>query len=369
MAKLIEIFKPGTHATVDGRSITFSEVDVRLVAQGYDPELHKAPLVVGHPKMDDPAYGWAGKLEFSDGVLKAEPDQVEEQFAELVNAGRFPKISASLYPPDHPRNPKPGQYYLKHIGFLGAMAPAVKGLKCAEFADEEGVLTFGDYEDRLVVGFFRRIKNLLIEKFGNDEAERVINEYDLETLQADAVQDETEEEDMTKVEELEGQVAAFQEQLNQKDATIATLTGELSALKVSGKRSELVAFCESPEMATRISPAMKESVVNRMLELSFAAPVEFGEGDAKVSRAPLEVYQDELKTLPQVVSFGEQATHNRSRSGSEERETAADYGGAVDENRLAQHNAALEYMEQEQAAGRSVSYQGAITFVINHKEG
>ena len=82
------------------------------------------------------------------------------------------------------------------------------------------------------------------------------------------------------------------------------------------------------------------------------------------SRPPLELYREELANLPEVVSFGETATHNRSRSGSEGRESAADYGGKVDESRLAQHNAALEYQEQEQAAGRAVSYQSAITFVM-----
>ncbi len=369
--KLIEIFKPGTHTTMDGRKVSFSEGEVSAIAMGYDPKLHKAPLVVGHPKSDDPAYGWAGKLEFSDGVLKATPEQVAVEFSELVNAGRFPKVSASLYPPDHPHNPKPGQYYLKHVGFLGAMAPAVKGLQPANFAEEEGILNFGDYEDILVVRIFRNLKNLLIEKFGRDEADRVIDEYTLDTLSQDADEDQPEEADMTKVEELQGQVAAFAEQVTTQGATIATLTSrltqataELTGLKSAGIRAECEAFCEGESMKTRISPAMKSAVVNRMVELAVCAPVEFGEGEAKTTRPPLELYREELANLPEVVSFGETATHNRSRSGSEGRESAADYGGKVDESRLAQHNAALEYQEQEQAAGRAVSYQSAITFVM-----
>ena len=38
-------------------------------------------------------------------------------------------------PPDHPSNPVPNAYYLRHVGFLGAQPPAVKGLGEARFAD------------------------------------------------------------------------------------------------------------------------------------------------------------------------------------------------------------------------------------------
>ncbi len=51
----------------------------------------------------------------------------------MVKAGRFKSRSASFYHPDNPNNPKPGVYYLRHVGFLGAQPPAVKGLKAVEF--------------------------------------------------------------------------------------------------------------------------------------------------------------------------------------------------------------------------------------------
>lgn len=73
-------------------------------------------------------------LAAGDDGLNAEPHQVDPEFAEMVNAGRFKKISASFYTPDAPNNPVPGVYYLRHVGFLGAQPPAVKGLKQAEFA-------------------------------------------------------------------------------------------------------------------------------------------------------------------------------------------------------------------------------------------
>ena len=57
---------------------------------------------------------------------------VEPQFAEMVNTRRFPKRSTAFYTPDHPQNPKPGVWYLRHVAFLGAQPPAVKGLRAGK---------------------------------------------------------------------------------------------------------------------------------------------------------------------------------------------------------------------------------------------
>ncbi|MEI9885919.1 MAG: hypothetical protein WDN08_05345 [Rhizomicrobium sp.] len=82
--------------------------------------------MVGHPSSDAPAYGWAAGLKMDGDRLVADVDQLDPGFAEIVKAGRFKKISPSFYEPDGKGNPKPGAYYLRHIGFLGAQPPAVK---------------------------------------------------------------------------------------------------------------------------------------------------------------------------------------------------------------------------------------------------
>ena len=134
LPKLIEIFKAGRHTAANGETISFSESDVAKIAANYDPAVHKAPCVVGHPKDNSPAYGHAIGLGLRNGKLLAACTDIDPTFAELVNAKRYPKVSASFYKPDSPSNPKPGAYYLRHIGFLGAMPPAVKGLADASFA-------------------------------------------------------------------------------------------------------------------------------------------------------------------------------------------------------------------------------------------
>ncbi|XVN20902.1 hypothetical protein QZH46_11175 [Pseudomonas corrugata] len=75
----------------------------------------------------------------------AEPQQIDASFAEQIAKGSYKKISASFYHPTAANNPVPGVYYLRHVGFLGAQPPAVKGLRPIELAEgEPGVIEFNE---------------------------------------------------------------------------------------------------------------------------------------------------------------------------------------------------------------------------------
>jgi hypothetical protein len=125
----IAIFKPGTHTDAAGNKRNWTEEDVQSMADVYNNQLekerHDAPIVKGHPKTDDPAYGWIDKLKYEAGKLWAKPKQVAKAFANEVKEGKFKKISVALYPDG----------LLRHVGFLGAVPPAVKGLGDAELAE------------------------------------------------------------------------------------------------------------------------------------------------------------------------------------------------------------------------------------------
>jgi len=62
----IEVFFPGRHQPAQGEPVTFTEADLRRAAEVYDPALHRAPLVVGHPQTDDPAYGHVDRLVYDE---------------------------------------------------------------------------------------------------------------------------------------------------------------------------------------------------------------------------------------------------------------------------------------------------------------
>ena len=128
--KFFNIFKPGKHIDAAGQEISFSEDDLKDIADNYNSEVHEAPICCGHPKHDKPAFGWIKQLCYDAGskMLRAMPAQVNPEFAEMVNSGAFKKISPAFYSPSSPANPNPGHFTLRHIAFLGAQPPAVKGL-------------------------------------------------------------------------------------------------------------------------------------------------------------------------------------------------------------------------------------------------
>ena len=101
----LHVFRAGTHTATDGKQYTFSESDIADLVSSYDPALSRAPLVVGHPKIDDPAYGWAAGFNHAGVDVFATPEAVDPQFAEMVNDQRFSAISLSVYLPDTPRKP------------------------------------------------------------------------------------------------------------------------------------------------------------------------------------------------------------------------------------------------------------------------
>lgn len=142
-APQIRIFRAGTFQDIHGTTHSFASSDLDDIVASYSADRDPAPLVIGHPQHDNPAYGWVGKLSREGDTLVAEPSDVVPEFAEAVRAKRYRKVSASLYPPAHPGNPTPGHWNLKHVGFLGASAPAVKGLGTVSFseADEGAAFT------------------------------------------------------------------------------------------------------------------------------------------------------------------------------------------------------------------------------------
>lgn len=153
----IEIFRAGKRPDSRGN---LTEIKISQLAQAvtaYDPNLHEAPAVIGHPKDNAPAYAWVKGLSLEGDTLKAELAQIDPEFSEMVQAGRFKKVSASFYLEDSPHNPKPGKLYLRHVGFLGAMPPAVKGLRNPEFSeDEKGVVNFSiEMEDNAEIKALR----------------------------------------------------------------------------------------------------------------------------------------------------------------------------------------------------------------------
>lgn len=272
------IFRAGKHRTVGGRTIEFSETELAAAAAAYDPAVHEAPLVAGHPKTDDPALGWVSGLKCVGSRLEADFRQIDPAFAEAVDAGRYKHVSAAFYAPDSPRNPKPGGYYLRHVGVLGAVPPAVKGLGPLHFAEDDTLfLAFGEEGD---------------------------------TPPADSPKENPNEGTMDKKNDPAGNSGTVAENAALKKE-LEDMKARLAKQEAERRHADNLAFAEGLVSSGKLAPAGRDVVTATLDALTTPKEdgnmIAFGEGD---EAGPLaERFRSFLSSADPLVMFAEFAEH------------------------------------------------------------
>lgn len=278
----IEIFRAGRHIDDAGGIHEFSQADIAGMVASYDPALREAPLTVGHPASNLPAYGWVASLNrTANGRLAMDTRAVEPQFAEMVREQRFPKRSASFYPPSHPNNPKPGGWYLRHVAFLGAQPPAIAGLKDIQFAEADNAGTVNFSEAPAPTPTTPPPQKDTMDK----EMQAQLDAANKATADANAA--------------LQASQAAT------KEAT-AKLASFAEAAKVQ-RTAGHVSFAEGEVKAGRLLPKDQGAAVAVLDLLADSQPVEFSEGNTTQKVTPVEWLKGLIASAKPVVSFGEHA--------------------------------------------------------------
>jgi len=127
----IQVFRTGRHTDSVGVEKEWKEEDLDKIVSSYNPSGHEAPVVIGHPRDNAPAWGWVDGLKREGQFLYAKFKTLVPEFVDMVKKGMFKKRSISIYP----------DLTLRHIGFLGALPPAVKGLADIKFEENAVILT------------------------------------------------------------------------------------------------------------------------------------------------------------------------------------------------------------------------------------
>lgn len=359
----IPIFRSGKHIAASGAALSFSEEDLRASIDAYDPAVHEAPIVVGHPRDNAPAFGWVSSLAMDGEEMVANVNQLDADFSEMVKAGRFKKRSASFYTPDAPSNPKPGIYYLRHVGFLGAQPPAVKGLKEIKFSEDES--EFIEFSDEMVVGILalmmRRLREFFISEYGVEKAQSIVPDFMVNDIESEArkpqeedsaqpaasFEENKEEDTMTpeqisemealkaRAQELESKVAEYAEASAKAEyaARLAVIKGDLAALVSDG----------------RVLPNEVDALAQFMCGLDDKAGVaEFADGET--SRTTLEWFKSFLASRPKTVDYSEQAA-----------------GVAADDTPSKASDIAMrarEYRDAQAMKGRNISFTEATDAIL-----
>jgi len=271
----LDIFRAGDY----GNKGSYTPADIDKIVANYDTAAHEAPVVVGHPELDAPAFGWVEKLRRVGDVLQAKLGQVHEGFEQMVREGRFKKRSVALYP---------DKLALRHLSFLGAHPPEVKGLADAKFDERQGVfqaIEFNEEAEMQPEEIKRSIMDGIREFFSGDKKAPKFSEEDLQQRVAEALKP------------LQTKVTEFTEAEKKRQAADSgaarTKAAETAIARVKEKKRWLPAF-DKLGLPQLFSELAKSDV-----------KVTFGEGDKKTEKTLVDVFADFMCALPEMVPGGE----------------------------------------------------------------
>ncbi|HSW38570.1 MAG TPA: hypothetical protein VLL97_03670 [Acidobacteriota bacterium] len=347
----IPIFKGGKQTDSQGREHDGNALIDKAVSQ-FNAARHEPPVVIGHPAENAPAWGWVEGLKKQGDLLMAKIKQVHPDFAAMVASAQFKKRSAAFYPDGS----------LRHVGFLGAMPPAVKGLPDVAFAEfaEGDAATFefaDDWKMNAVSDVFRRLREWLIDKFDADTADRIVPNWTIEDIKQAPPEDvavpsltnyaEKEDKNMTWKEfsqkfldlasGLDAQAApapappgqtfteadleAIRKQAadaaakEEREKVAAEFAEKDRLARSEGRKREIAAWCDSMVAQGKLTPAMVKYGVPDLLT-AFAEKedvIEFGEGDQATL---FDRFKGLFETqLPQMIEFKEIATRDKDTGG------------------------------------------------------
>lgn len=303
----IEVFKTGTHTDSSGQEKTWTEEDLDKIASQYDPKKHEAPLVIGHPKDNSPAYGWVEELKREGSNLVAKIKPTVQEFIDWIKNGLYKKISIALY----------GDNTLRHIGFLGGTPPAIKGLKMPEFTDGD----FSEYELEIVV---------------KKEEKKIEKKTEVKKMEIDEKAFKELEE---KVKTLEAQSKSYEDAIKDKDTKIIELGNRTSETQAKLRKAEHEKIVDGLIGEGKLFPVHKDRTLKN-LELYYQeGNQEFAE---KGTRTEFEAYKEELSKQEKLIEFKEIATKGKAK------ESGGDWEKKID-----------EYMEKN----KGVSYADAMKVV------
>ncbi len=315
-----EIFKTGSHTSDKGVTKEYSLDDLNFIAQSYKPEEDEAPIVIGHPEDNDPAFGWVNSLSVSeDGKLIAETsdEKLQPDFLNALKEGRYKKRSISLTP----------EGKLRHIGFLGAAKPAVKGLADIQFSSPSSVVYEFEFEK---------------ESDSNKEQEK-ISELSRE------------------IDQLKETVSSLQQNFsesgeNSARASIDKISSQLNSLQAKISNSDFNNLLDDKVEEGTLTPAIKVKV----LELSnFMQAQNFSEGflPSKFQGEVNKLLLSLVNSFPKIIyydNFAEKPEDDNSLKDD------SFIGMEIDAESKQLHKKALALMKKD-----NITYLSAVTKLIH----
>lgn len=345
----IEIFRAGSY----GDKGSFSAEDLDRVIASYDPQQHEAPACIGHPKDNLPAYGWASQLTRQGDTLLARFKEVDPAFEDAVKAGRFKKRSAAFYLDDAGRISG-----LRHVAFLGAQPPEVKGLKNLNFDDNGRAFTsveFGEGEEMPAEKSVKdQIKEFFAEMFGGEKQGATFSEADAKRIASEAVDVATKP--------LQEKITALEGELQQKTAKFSERETAIAAGETKQRAVDAVNVLKAKGLWVPAFDKMGGAVLFEELA-KLNGTVEFGEADKEGKKpqvSPLQIMVAFMEGLPKIVPSGRAVDPRAAARKPGQVNFTEGHGVKADQNSVA-----LTEQAKVRAKEKNISFDEALDQVVS----
>jgi hypothetical protein len=191
--------------------------------------------------------GWVSELARQGKTLVAKFSQVQPELEALAASGRYPNRSAAFYTDPQGKGP-----VLRHVGFLGAVPPEVKGLAPIRFSSEQ--FTSIDFQEEITMPE-KTFKEQFVEFFG----ELLGKKQDAPTFSEGQVKD--------LISGAVGEVRKeFTEQIKSLKDENKSLRDQIGANSASSLKAKAVTFVERMKAAGKWLPAWDRQGVPAILE-------------------------------------------------------------------------------------------------------
>ncbi len=374
------VFESGERTDSKGRTRTFTNAELDSVIANHSDE-QPAPLVIGHPEHNDPAYGWTAGLKRVGNMLYAKGKDIVAEFEQGVAKKMWPNRSVSLEPDSK------GGWKLRHIGFLGAKRPAVEGLGNINFSANGDCYEFAMSTDQkhdtagglsAVARMLRRFRDWLIDEKDLETADNLLPDWEIEHINtaADRIRqsDADGENRFSSPDEPHEEINVDpnnDKQFSQADLDAAVQNAVNSEQQKHADRENKFLFearlRDAKELVTgltnegRLLPAQSTGLAEFMASLPDGddSAFEFSAGDdKKEQKTPAQFIRDFVGSLGKQINLGE--SHSEEPGSDSAADFQAPAGATVDPERAKLHKKALEYQ-----ATHNCDYIVAVTAVEN----
>lgn len=362
----IDVFRAGTHTDSQGNVTTFTTADLDQIVANH--ALGAAPAVIGHPKDNAPAYAWVEEVKRDGDLLFTKFKDVNPDFDAGVESGAYRNRSVSLV-----KDPAHG-LRLRHVGWLGAMAPAIPGLS-HDFSDAGEVMEFATHAVTRAAWalqtsghLFRGLREMLIADKGQEEADRIIPNYQIDIIESSSTELLSDPDSTSNFSTGENHMPITQQQLEAAQAEArregqeaatqefnAQLTaerGRADALEAERRNERIQAQIAEWKKQGKVVPAEEAGLVEFMSNLEAGAQTfEFSavDGNTKVTKTPGQWFAEFMAASPAKVKLNDKSENEAGDTGDQ----------SADELAVKIKN----YMADQEKKGISITYAEALAQV------